>query len=159
MSSNSTYDMFTSLKWAPSMVHINWYIIYCKHNNLERSIQLLETFFFLYWMRNHEFCNALVLKMIYRLSTGCHIVSPAPVWVQIPGHETRVWGEAEYPGGGILGSVLIPVKYSWQSVNLCYNHQIKSQMLYKVIIQVLRGKSFCFCIHNDHQISWNFCML
>ena len=39
--------------------------------------------------------NSHKSTMIWRLSMGCHIVSPAPVWVQIP-------VEAGYPGVGIL---------------------------------------------------------
>ena len=39
--------------------------------------------------------------MVYRLNMGCHTVSPAPVWVRIPGPTTRVRGAAEYP---VVGS-------------------------------------------------------
>ena len=61
--------------------------------------------------------------VLYRLSMGWYTVSPAPVWARIQGPQTRVRGEAEYPGGGIPGSVFIlgQVTQFWQNILDLYN--------------------------------------
>ena len=80
MSSNGTYGMLTSLQWACSMVHISWCIIYCKHNNLEWSIQLRMIWdrIFWYWTRNHEYC---VSSFFVEYSEGCYLLRRASNYV------------------------------------------------------------------------------
>ena len=67
--------------------------------------------------------------LIYRLSMGCHTVSPAPVWVRIPGPQTWVRGVAQCPWGGIPGSVRIlgQVTQFWQNIiwqKICIIEQV-----------------------------------
>ena len=87
MSSSGTYGMFTPLKWARSMVHISWYIIYCKHNNLEWSIQLRMIWdsIFLYWTINHEYC---VSSFFAEYSEGCYLLRRASNYA---GYCLHIW--------------------------------------------------------------------
>ena len=56
--------------------------------------------------------------MLFRLSMGCHTVSSVPVWVRIPGPQTWVWGEADYPVGGIpeFARTVGQVTQFWQTI-------------------------------------------
>ena len=79
------------------------------------------------WTTNHLSVVAVTPSQpwsIYRLSMGCHTVSPAPVWVRMLGLYTRVRGVAEYPSGGMPGSIRIlgQVAQFWQNIlNLYYS--------------------------------------
>ena len=43
----------------------------------------------------YMFLHVFLYILLHRLSMGCHTVSPAQIWVRIPGPTTRVRGEAE----------------------------------------------------------------
>ena len=71
------------------------------------TCMLLYTFIAYKTLIHSRMANGYITVNIwsYRLDMGCHTMSPVPVWVRIPSPQTRVRGVAEYPGGGIPGSV------------------------------------------------------